>query len=357
MSTKINDDLGKLYYDRKEGLKSAYKLYKQAKDNDIDVKINDVKLFLNSQPLNQIITSQRNKHYIPIIGKPNNYQCDLMFMDDYKGFNKGIIGLFNFVDTISRKGYSYPIKDKTQKTIIEIMKKFISRNTVEVLFTDKGSEFIAKTFKKLLVDNNIEHIIAQKADHNKMSLIERYNKSIRSLINNYMIAYNTNKYIDALDDLVYNYNNTVNETTKYKPDDVKDDEKVEIVVNRYKKAYPNILKFKEHKIGDKVRLLEPKAIFDKGGVMWSRELYTITGIDGFTFKVSDQNGKEKRKKFKHYEVKLVSELEEKSNKYLSNQIPKQFQEEKNKKLLKKNLRKEGIDVSNILRGKRKTSSV
>jgi hypothetical protein len=48
-------------------------------------------------------------------------------------------------------------------------------------------------------------------------MVERFNRSIRDLIDKYMTEYNTNKYIDVLDKLVSNYNNRKHTVIKMSP--------------------------------------------------------------------------------------------------------------------------------------------
>lgn len=48
-------------------------------------------------------------------------------------------------------------------------------------------------------------------------MVERYNRTIRDIITDYMINYKTNKYVDVLDDLVYNYNTRYHSSIKMSP--------------------------------------------------------------------------------------------------------------------------------------------
>ena len=51
-------------------------------------------------------------------------------------------------------------------------------------------------------------------------LIERFNKTMRGLLDKYMSLNKTKKYIDALPDLIANYNNTTHASTKEAPNDL-----------------------------------------------------------------------------------------------------------------------------------------
>ena len=51
-------------------------------------------------------------------------------------------------------------------------------------------------------------------------IIERFNRTLRGRIDKYMTTNKTKKYIDVLNKLVKNYNNTVNSATGEIPNDL-----------------------------------------------------------------------------------------------------------------------------------------
>ena len=50
-----------------------------------------------------------------------------------------------------------------------------------------------------------------------LSIAERFNRTKKNLINKFMTEYNTVRWVDVLDDLTYNYNNTIHSTLKTTP--------------------------------------------------------------------------------------------------------------------------------------------
>ena len=144
------------------------------------------------------------------------------------------------------------------------MKKFLSTKGVAVknLTTDKGSEFISSTWKKLMKDHNISHFLADEGDHNKMGMIERFNRTIKLLISKYQSMHKTKKWIDAIQDLVDNYNNTVHSSTGIAPSKVSLQNRVDIRLKAAVKTY-QLDKKKNLNLGDTVRILEKKVVFGK----------------------------------------------------------------------------------------------
>ena len=87
-----------------------------------------------------------------------------------------------------------------------------------------------------------------------------------------MTSISKNVYIDKLDDIVDEYNNTYHRTIKMKPTDVKDNTNINID----KEINDNGPKFK---VDDHLRISKYKNIFAKGyAPYWSEEIFVIKEI-------------------------------------------------------------------------------
>ena len=121
------------------------------------------------------------------------------------------------------------------------------------IWVDKGSEFYNSFFKKWLKDNDTQmYLIDNKG---KSVLAERLIRTLKTKIYKYMTSISKNVYIDKLDDIVNEYNNTYQRTIKMKPVDVKD--------NTYKIKQRSNDKNPKFKVGDHVRISKYKIIFAK----------------------------------------------------------------------------------------------
>ena len=103
--------------------------------------------------------------------------------------------------------------------------------------------------------NNI--VIYSTHNEGESVLAERFIRTLKSKIYKYMTSISKNVYIDKLDDIVDEYNNTYHTTIKLKPDDVKDN----TYINADKEINNKNPKFK---VGDHVRISKYKSIFAKG---------------------------------------------------------------------------------------------
>ena len=96
-------------------------------------------------------------------------------------------------------------------------------------------------------------------------------------------------YIDKIDDIVSEYNNTYHRTTKMKPVDVKDNTYIDFE----KEVNDKDPKFK---VGDHVRISKYKNIFAKGYTPnWSEEVFVIKKVKNtvpWTYIINDFNGEE-----------------------------------------------------------------
>ena len=97
-------------------------------------------------------------------------------------------------------------------------------------------------------------------------------RKLKTKIYKYMTSVSQNVYIDKLDDIVGEYNNTYHRTIKMKPVDVKDNTYID-----FKKEVND--KDPKFKIGDHVRISKYKNIFVKGYTPnWSEEVFVIKKV-------------------------------------------------------------------------------
>ena len=83
----------------------------------------------------------------------------------------------------------------------------------------KEVNFTIIFLKKWLKDNNVEIYLIH--DEGKSAVAERFIRNLKTKIYKYMTSRSKNLYIDKLDYIVNEYNNTYHRTIKMKPVDVK----------------------------------------------------------------------------------------------------------------------------------------
>ena len=123
----------------------------------------------------------------------------------------------------------------------------------------------------------------------KSVVAERFIRTLKSKIYKYMTSISKNVYINKLDDIVNEYNNTYHTKIKMKPIDVKDN----TYFNTSKKINYKDPKFK---IGDRVRISKYKNIFAEEYMPnWSEEVFVIKKVKNtvpWNYVIDDLNGEE-----------------------------------------------------------------
>ena len=138
------------------------------------------------------------------------------------------------------------------------------------IWVDKRSEFYNNYFKKWLRDNNIEMYSTHNEE--KSVIAERFIRTLKNKTYKYMTSISKNTYIDKLDDIVDEYNNTYQRSIKMKPIDIKDNTYID-----FEKDVNNT--DPKFKVGGHVRISKYKNIFTKGYMPnWSEEVFIIKKI-------------------------------------------------------------------------------
>ena len=219
--------------------------------------------------------------------KDNIWGADLADMQLLSKCNKGIRFLLCVIDIFSKYVWVVPLKDKKGISIVKAFQSILKQSSRKPnkIWVDKWSEFYNVYFKKWLRDNDI----AMYSTHNegKSVVAERFFRTLKRKIYKYMTSISKNVYIDKLDDIVDEYNNTYHATIKMKPADVKDN----TYINADKEFNNKDPKFK---VDDHVRTSKYKNIFAKGYTPnWSEEVFVIKNVKNtvpWTFVINDLNG-------------------------------------------------------------------
>ena len=152
---------------------------------------------------------------------------------------------------------------------------------------DKGSEFYNNSFKKWLQDSDI--VMYSSHIEGKSVVAKKFIRTLKNKIYKYTTSISKDVYIDKLDDIVNECNNTYHRTIKMKPIDVKDN----TYINIGKEVNDKGPKFK---VGDHVRISKYKNIFAKGYTPnWSEEIFVIKEIKNtvlWTYVINDLDGEE-----------------------------------------------------------------
>ena len=297
----MEDKLKELYYDANTGLTGFKKFWERIKAEKIKASYKDVKEFYKNQEITQISKKPTAKktEMLKIVAPPLSFQVDIMFFpEEFKMKNKGIFKFLTLIDILSRKAFMYPMKTQKANEIIEKYKEFLkdlkkdvdkmkgteneySRETPLKITADQQFDF--KEFQainsRLKIDVDTQ---TAKDDHisggNRLGIIDRFTRTFKGLVSRLMHGSNDLRYLEALPQLLQNYNNTKHEGLGGQtPNEVFEDRKKRYEI--FKKGMEENMKIYETRYtfeaGDKVRAVKGKGAFDKEGPRFTKTIYEV----------------------------------------------------------------------------------
>ena len=127
----------------------------------------------------------------------------------------------------------------------------------------------------------------------------------------YFSAKNTRKYVDVLDLLVDQYNNSIHSSIKMTPKEVSRNENENKVWRKLYAEFDGMTVTPKFSIGDHVRITKKKKTYDKGYTQrWTEEVFKISRIQltiPVTYKITDYNGKEIQGSFYEQELQNTAQ--------------------------------------------------
>ena len=332
--------LNQLYYNPKIGFESESKLYHKAHDIDKEITHEDVEDYLNLQEAPQITKPLNREAEFDTIESPsirNNYQMDIMYLPS-PSFNNNHKYLLTCIDVYSRYAFVKELTNREGQTVFEAFKEMINENgKPKNLNLDLGSEFVYRPFVNYCKENDIKLWYSNPDQANKNSIIERFHRTLRNIILKYTVV-NGRKYINELNNFMYNYNHTFDRDIKQSPIDIlKGKDKNEQSYN----FVPHLLD-----VGDQVRHTLEKEIYGKNSSTptYTRKIFTITKKDGNAYYLDDLT-----KPFREHE--LILAVGENNNEREDEEL-KEEEKIKQDKKQQKILKDENISQDNIIETKR-----
>lgn len=210
-------------------------------------------------------------------GIGDTYQIDLVEMIPYAKYNNGFKYILTVIDIFSKFAWSFPIKTKSATDVVRAMHTlFQSGNIAKNIHSDFGKEFYNSQFKELLTKYNINHFSTFSSM--KASIVERFNRTLKTKMWKYFSLHSTNRWVNILQSLVDEYNNTKHSTIKMKPKNVKKRHEKLLLQTVFK--YEGYLKPSKFAVGDAVRISKYKHLFEKGYTPnYGTEIFRISTVN------------------------------------------------------------------------------
>ena len=118
--------------------------------------------------------------------------------------------MLTVIDIFSKFVWIVPLKRKTGQEVANAFSRILKERRPSKMWVDKGREFYNKDVQTLVELYSTEN-------EEKSCVIERFNRTIKETFFKYFSANYTRKFVDILDVLVDQYNNTIHSSTKMTP--------------------------------------------------------------------------------------------------------------------------------------------
>ena len=191
------------------------------------------------------------------------WAADFVEMGKFSKWNNSVRYLLMIIDVFSKFTWIKPLKNKKADSIVEAFNQILKTGRKpRFLWCDKGFEFYNKDFKKLLGEKGINLYLTENEE--KSSVVERWNRTMKSKIFKLFSASNSTVYIHKLPALLNNYNKTKHRSIKMTSEQASRKENEDrVYLNLYGQEISQTAKPK-FKVGDKVRISKYKwKVFDK----------------------------------------------------------------------------------------------
>lgn len=302
----------KLYYDPKSPAAYAGEqaLFQLARKTSKKVKLKDVRDWLRKQKtytLHKPIRRKFKRRKTVVAGIDYQWQADLADVSSMSKFNDKHRYLLCVIDVFSKFAWVVPIKDKTGKTLIKAFKLILKKRSPKSLQSDKGTEFKNKNFQNFLKSKKI-HFFTTENPETKASIVERFQRTLKSRMWKYFTHHRTLRYIDVLPKLVHGYNHAYHRSIKCAPASVTSKNEVVVSENLFGKKQKH--QSPKLKVSDYVRINKTKRTFDKGYLPnWTQELFQISAVykhqNPVTYKIVDLDGEVVKGTFYSQELQRV----------------------------------------------------
>ena len=277
----MEQKLKKIYYNLQGpgSLSGVESVFRVAKEKGIKkITREQVKKWLQSQDVYTLHKPARKKftrNRVIVGGKDDQFQADLVDMMSLSEYNDGFNYILTCIDIFSKSAWAIPLKNKTGTDITEAFKTIFKSGRKPVkLQTDKGTEFLNRQFQSFLKKENVRFFTTNSEA--KSSVVERFNRTLKTKMWKYFTFKNTWRYIDVLPDIIKSYNNSFHRSIQMKPNEVNKKNEDVVWHTLYGQTHRKPVRFKFN-VGDQVRISKTKRTFDKGYIPnWTREIFIIS---------------------------------------------------------------------------------
>jgi hypothetical protein len=192
-----------------------------------------------------------------------------------------------FLEYVEKKGdleeIKYHLRGKgipTDQLTLEMFHTMMAGKSIKIEMQRNFKRIHCKEFQNNRISKwmDLHQITVQyceKDDKKCLGVAERFNRTIKLMIEKYLTSMNSNRWIDYLDDFVQNYNSSYHSSIKRIPERLEIFDEVDLI--RANIAHNNKIDAFIKK-GDFVRLLNKRGAFEKEGQRFTCKIYLVDEV-------------------------------------------------------------------------------
>lgn len=213
--------------------------------------------------------------------KGYQWQMDLVDIQALGPYNDGNRYILTVIDTFTRYAFCRLVPNKTGpivlKAFISVLKE--AKRKPLILLLDGGAEFRNSLFTEFCKKLDIRLYAPDTSTHG--AYIERFNRTLQSLIYKYLQEKNTYRFVDVFQNIVETYNFRKHRMIGFTPYQAENDPSIHLQIRLNLSKYYETVKSKKtiFKIGDKVRIAKLRTKFSRGyKERFNKEIFKIYKI-------------------------------------------------------------------------------
>ena len=199
---------------------------------------------------------------------------------------------------------------KAVKILLENFKKRFGKYPNVVQF-DEGKDFYNVGVRELLKSHNVDYFSTHS--DKKAAVVERFNKTLKTMMWKYFYSKGTYNWIGVLDELTINYNSTKHGSILMKPKDVNKTNENMIWITLYGSPTGH-LPLPKFRIGDTVRVSKYKSVFAKGyEANFTEDIFKVRKVlrgDPTVYELEDHKDEPIIGKFYEEELSVVNKKDD-----------------------------------------------
>ncbi|MDR3411568.1 MAG: hypothetical protein P4L87_11600, partial [Formivibrio sp.] len=252
-------------------------------------KVEDFVARQETAQLHKPAPKDTKSHHITSAGNRLDYTADLLDLSKYARNNGGMNWCLLVEDIFNRKAFAAPLKTKSPADVLPALNKAFQKlgKPQLTLVTDNGGEFKGVVGKKLK-ELHIVHHTVEVGDHRSLGMIDSLSRFFKNAFHKHFTQSQNTNWTEYLPRLLDAYNDTPHSGLKGMSPLEAEKRETDTRNITYEKVVMD-RKPSKFKIGDHVRVLKQKAVFDRGyEIRYSLATYTIEKIEGKNYILSNR---------------------------------------------------------------------